>query len=48
MVFEQTEQLFAGWIFEEVLEMENCEDQGIFTSKEHIKYVMTHSFHPSM
>lgn len=36
MVFEQAEQLFAGWIFEEVLEMENYEDQGIFTCKEHI------------
>lgn len=36
MVFEQTEQLFVGWIFEEVLEMENYEDQGIFTCKEHI------------
>lgn len=35
MVFEQTEQLFVGWIFE-VLEMENYEDQGIFTCKEHI------------
>lgn len=36
MVFEQTEQLFAGWLFEEVLEMENYEDQVIFTCKEHI------------
>lgn len=36
MVFEQTEQLFAGWLFEEVLEMENYEDQVIFTCKERI------------
>lgn len=36
MVFEQTEQLFADWLFQEVLEMENYEDQVIFTCKEHI------------
>lgn len=36
MVFEQTEQLFTGWLFEEVLEMEIYEDQVIFTCEEHI------------
>lgn len=40
MVFELTVQLFADWLFQEVLEMENYEDQVIFTCKEHIYIII--------